>query len=143
MSEEKEKREAQKIEIPEEFLEEIRNDCQINDLNLREDASTIVNRTQRYIEEYYKQKRKLIGLESYLKKVEGELFYHYKHNYEIKLTSSQDVMKFVYKDKKYRTAFKICKQMEAVVDFLDRTIKNMNNNAWLLQKLIDLEKMNQ
>lgn len=135
--------EKSKLDIPEEFLEEIREDCKINDLDLRGECRSVVNRTQRYIEEYYKQKRKLIQMEVYLKKVEGELFNHYKNNFEIKLTSSQDVMKFVQKDKKYQKAFKLYRQLETIVDFLDRTVKNMNNNAWLVQKLVDLEKLSQ
>lgn len=131
------------FEIPEEFLEEIREDSKINDLNLAEECRTIVNRNQRYIEEYYRQKRQLLKMETFLKKIEGELFHYYKNEFEIKLTSSSDIMKYVQKNKKYQKALKLTNELIGVVDFLDRTIRNMNNNAWLVQKLVDLEKLNQ
>ena len=45
--------------ISEEFLEQLKEDSKINDLDLRKECREIVNRNQRYIEEYYKQKSKL------------------------------------------------------------------------------------
>ena len=129
--------------ITDAFFEQIRKDSLINDLNLREECRTIVNRNQKYIEEYHKLDRKLKKMDVYLKKVEGELFYHYRNEFEIKLTSSQDIMKFVQKDSKYQKALKIHSELKCAVDFLDKTIKNMGNNAWLVQKLVDLEKINQ
>ena len=131
------------FDVSEEFLEQLDADTKINDLDLANECRSIVNRNQRYVEEFYKQKRKMKKMEAYLKKVEGELFSHYKTNFEIKLTSSADVMKFVQKDKKYQKALKLYNDLESLVDFLDRTIRNLNNNAWLVQKLVDLEKLNQ
>jgi hypothetical protein len=131
------------FELSEEFISDIQKDSKINDLDLRGECRSIVNRTQRYVEEYYRAKRKLMKMQAYVKKVEGELFHKYKNEFEIKLTSSTDIMKYVNKDKKYQNAIRICNDLECLVDFLDRTIKNMNNNAWLVQKLVDLEKINQ
>jgi hypothetical protein len=134
---------AEKYELPEDFIEDIKRDSKINDLDLRNECRSVVNRNQRYIEEYYKMKRKYIRMQTHVKKVEGELFDKYKNHFEIKFTSSNDVMKFVWKDKRYQKAFNICSDLECIVDYLDRTIKNLNNNAWLVQKLVDLEKINQ
>ena len=126
--------------LSEDFLSDIERDTKINDLNLQEEATKVVNTTQRYIEELYRVKRKLHKVELEKKKIEGELFEKYKTNFEIKITSSQDVMRFVYRDKKYQTVARIAKELEVLVDFLEMTVKNMNQKPWLIQKLIDLEK---
>jgi oligoribonuclease NrnB/cAMP/cGMP phosphodiesterase (DHH superfamily) len=130
------------FELSDEFLENVVKDTEINDFQLKEQLRTVTNKTQRYIEELYKQKRKLKQLERFVKKVKGELFQHYKNDFEIKLTSSSDVMTFVERDKKYQTAKRHYDDLETIVDFLDRTIKNMNNKAWTLRNMVELEKMN-
>jgi predicted DNA binding protein len=134
--------EDQGFVLPDEFLEEVVKDTQINDLQLREQCRTVVNKTQRYIEELYKQKRKLRQVEAYAKRVKGELYQYYKTDYEIKLTTSSDIMIFVERDKKYQTAMKHLNDLNDIVEFLDRTIKNMTNKTWVLQKMVELEKIN-
>jgi hypothetical protein len=130
------------FELPDDFLEEVVKDTEINDFQLKEQLRTVVNKTQRYIEELYRQKRKMKQLERFVKKKKGELFEYYKNDFEIKLTSSNDIMTFVERDKKYQTAKKHYDDLEAIVEFLDRTIKNMNNKAWTLRTMVDLEKIN-
>ena len=117
------------FELEDEFLEQIVEDTKIDDFNLKDQLRTVVDKTQRYIEELYRQKRNMKKLERFLKKVKGELFQYYKTEYEIKLTSSVDILIFVEKDKKYQTAKKHYDDLEAIVDFLDRTIKNMNSKS--------------
>ena len=129
--------------ISDEYLEQLADDCKINDLDLANEARSIVNRNQKYIEDFYRWGRKLKKLERKLKEVEGELYKYYKTDFEIKLTSYTDIMKFVQKDKKYQKIWQLRDDVEELVSFLERTIKNMSNNPWLVQKLIDLEKMNQ
>jgi hypothetical protein len=130
------------FELPEDFLEDVVEDTKINDFQLKEQLRTVVNKTQRYIEELYRQKRKMKQLERFVKKKKGELFEYYKNDYEIKLTSSSDILTFVERDKKYQTAKKHFDDLEAIVDFLDRTIRNMNNKSWTLRTMVDLEKIN-
>jgi hypothetical protein len=130
------------FELPEEFLEDVVKDTEINDFQLKEQLRTVVNKTQRYIEELYRQKRKMKQLERFVKKKKGELFEYYKNDFEIKLTSSNDIMTFVERDKKFQTAKKHYDDLEAIVDFLDRTIRNMNNKSWTLRTMVEMEKMN-
>jgi len=126
--------------ISKEFLEDVDKDTRINDLDLRREAMMAVNRTQRYIEELYRAKRKLHKLDLYRKKVEGELFQKYKTDFDIKISSSQDIMRFVYRDKKYQTSARLHKELETLVDFLELTVKNMSQRPWLIQKLLDMDK---
>jgi hypothetical protein len=130
------------FELEDEFLEQIVEDTKIDDFNLKDQLRTVVDKTQRYIEELYRQKRNMKKLERFLKKVKGELFQYYKTEYEIKLTSSVDILIFVEKDKKYQTAKKHYDDLEAIVDFLDRTIKNMNSKSWSLRNMVEMEKLN-
>ena len=129
-----------KVGLTEEFIEEVRKDCEIDEFGLVKENCTIINRTQRYIEEYYKQKRKLNYIENYLKKKKGELFEFYKTRYEIKLTSSNDIMIFIEKDDKYQKALEVYSEQKSVVDFLDKTIKNMQNKGFALRNLVELKK---
>lgn len=133
---------SKKYLISDEFLEDVRRDTKINDLDLRREASTIVNRNQRYIEEYYKENRKLVNMQHYVKSLENELFHNIRKNgYKgMDIKKDSDVWTIVACDEKIKKAIRIMKQIEINVDFLDKTIKNMNNNAWLVQKLIDLER---
>ena len=71
-----------------------------------------------------------------------KLFQYYKTDFEIKLSSSGDIWTFVERDKKYQTIKKHCDDLEIIVDFLDRTIKNMNNKGWSLRNMVEIEKMN-
>ena len=144
MSEEEntvEEEKTEKLAIPESYFEDIRKDTEINQFDLKNECAKSVNRTQRYIEDYYQQRRRLKKLELAKSKRIGELFSYYKTDFEIKLTSSQDIMKFVEKDKRYQSLMKFFYEQEAIVEFLDRTIKNLNNKVWLIQKMVDLEKM--
>jgi conjugal transfer/entry exclusion protein len=140
MSEEEQK--PVSFELSEQFLEDIVKDTEVDDYNLKEQLRNVVNKTQRYIEELYRQKRKLKQMDRFVKKKKGELFEYYKNEFEIRLTSSSDILIFVERDKKYQIAKKHFDDLETIVDFLDRTIKNMNNKAWVLQKMVELEKMN-
>jgi hypothetical protein len=127
--------------LTEEYLKEIHEDLKINEFDLKSTCLTLGNRTQRYIEEYYRCSRKLRKLERYAKKVEGELFEKYKFNFRLSLSSSVDVMKFVNKDPKYFNACSARDEYAEVVEFLAQTIKNMQNVSWNIQRIIEAEKL--
>jgi chaperonin cofactor prefoldin len=127
--------------LTDEFLENIVEDTKINDFNIKEECRTVVNKTQRYIEELYRFRLKLKKVEAAMKVKKGDLFKYYKTDYEIKITSSSDIMIFVERDKEYRKIKKVHDELEIVVKFLEDTIKNMGNKSWVLQKMIDAEKI--
>jgi len=130
------------FDLPEEFLEQIAKDTEIDDFNLKEQLRTVVDKTQKYVEELYRQKRKFKQVDRRLRKIKGELYQYYKTDFEIKLTSSSDVLIFVERDSKYQTIKKHYDDLESIVDFLDRTIRNMNSKGWSLRNMVEMEKMN-
>jgi len=139
MEQEKDKKKKQLIS--DKYLEDIRNDTVLDQYNLPRECCETVNKTQRYIEDYYQQKRKLRQIELLRDEEVGKLFKYYKTEFEIKLTSSQDVMKFVAQDSKYKKIMNSFYEQECLVEFMDRTIKNLNNKVWMIRNAVELEKM--
>lgn len=127
--------------VNDDFWEEVQEDLKINELDLREELRMAANRTQKYIELFYKYNRMLRKLEAYVKKVEGELFHHYKFEFELNLSSSADVQKFINKDKRYVTATSKRDEYQALVDLLEKVVRNFQNRAFTLNKMVDMEKM--
>jgi D-mannonate dehydratase len=127
------------LKIPDEVREKVLEDSKINEFNLLEECRDAPNKTQRYIEAYYIHKRRLEKLNLHLDKVSAELFKYYKTDYEIKLTSSQDVWTFIKGDKRYQTAAEFVKEQEAVVDFYEKVTKNMNGRAWALRDMVKIK----
>lgn len=133
---------SEDLAINQKFIDEVRANLEINEFNLKEECRTHADKTQRYIEELYKQKRKLFKLDCYLRKIKGELFEKWKNGeYEIRLTSTSDIMIMIDKDKQYNEILKSYNEIELIVEFLEQTIKNMNNKGWNIQRIIDLEKI--
>ena len=130
-----------KSEIMEEYLAEITKTTEVNTFELKRECCEAANKIQRYIEDLYHQKRILNKLHLILKKKEGELFEYYKTKFEIKLTSSQDIRVFIERDDKFQSIKKHYLEQEAIVEFLQDTIKNLSQRGWLLQKAVELEKI--
>lgn len=129
-------------EIDQNYIDEVRKNLEINEFNLKEECRTQADKTQRYIEELYKQKRKMFKLDCYLRKVKGQLFEKWKNGeFEIRLTSTSDIMIMIEKDDNYNKILKKYNELELIVEFLDQTIKNMNNKAWNIQRIIELQKI--
>lgn len=134
--------ESDKLQLSEEFIKEAFEACQINEFDLVGQNRDVINKTQRFIEEYYKQKRQLEKIELHLKKVRGELFEFYKTKFEIKLSSASDINTFIEKDSRYQKTYEYFIELRANMDFLERTIKNMSNKVFALKNLVELDKRN-
>lgn len=129
------------LRIPDEVQQQVMEDSKINEFNLLEECRDAPNKTQKYIEAYYAQKRRKEKLELHLDKVIAELFKYYKTDYEIKLTSSQDVWVFIKGDKRYQTAATFLKEQEAIVDFYEKVIKNMNGRQWAMKDILKIREL--
>ena len=57
------------------------------------------------------------------------------------MTSSQDIRVFIERDDKFQSIKKHYLEQEAIVEFLQDTIKNLSQRGWLLQKAVELEKI--
>lgn len=132
------------FELSEEFLNDIRKDTDVNEFNLKEELRTVINKTQRYVEELYKQKRKLKQLERYVKKVRSEMYQEIKDvGYKgLEINNTSDINMIIDGDKRYQTARKYLDEIVCVVEFLETTVKTMTNKSFTLQRLVELEKIN-
>jgi len=127
--------------ISEKFLEQIKEDLKIDEFNLIVECRNAINITQKYLEYYYQQKRKLNKLKTYLSKVEGEKFNYFKNEFEINITSSQDIQKFINKDGKYLNAKDAVDEQSALVEFLEGVVKQFNGRQWMIKNIIEVKKI--
>lgn len=126
--------------ITEEFRKRVEEDCKIDTFDLVRENASYVNRTQVYIEEYYKQSRKLSSLDLMVKEKKAHLLIFYKRDFEIKLTSMTDIMTMIEGDPKFQKLMKYYNEQKSVVEYLQQTIKNMQQKSYALKNLIELRK---
>lgn len=126
--------------ITEEFRKRVEEDCKIDTFDLTRENASYVNRTQVYIEEYYKQSRKLSSLDLMVKEKKAHLLIFYKRDFEIKLTSMTDIMTMIEGDPKFQKLMKYYNEQKSVVEYLQQTIKNMQQKSYALKNLIELRK---
>ena len=126
--------------ITEEFRKRVEEDCKIDTFNLILENSALVNRTQVYIEEYYKQHRKLTQLDQMVKEKKAQLLIYYKRDFEIKLTSMTDLMIMIEGDPKFQKYMSAYNEQKCVVEYLEKTIKNMTNKGYALKNIGELRK---
>jgi hypothetical protein len=143
MSDEKDEttEEKNKYALSQEFIDEANKETMLNTYDLKSEGRTVLNKCQRYIEEYYKQKRFLNKVENLMKEKKCELFIHYKTKFEIKITSATDLNIMIEGDKHFLKLIKLQKEVENNLDFLEKTIKSLNNKAYMVGNMVTLNKI--
>ena len=139
------KQEMERTDINDQLKEEIHNDLAIDTNDLINCLRKAPDVAQKYQESYFIERRRLIKYEMKKKMVERELFEHYKTNFQIKITSSQDIWVFIEGDKKHQNISKLVKYQETLVDFYEKLCKKFENRNWLIKdmvRLLELESKN-
>jgi CHAD domain-containing protein len=128
--------------ITDEQLKEIAKDvAPVNEFDIIAECQNSPNVTQKYLEWVFQQKRRLKKLKRMLNQLEGQLYQYYKCDFEITLSNSSDIMRFVWKDKKYITMKEAYDDQESLVEFLEETVKNLKNKSFMLRNIIDCKKL--
>ena len=94
-------------------------------------------------EEYYKQYRKLTRLDQMVKEKKATLLIYYKRDFEIKLTSMTDIMIMIEGNPKFQKYMEAYNEQKCVVDYLEKTIKNMQNKGYALKNIGEIMKKEQ
>jgi len=74
-------------------------------------------------------------------KIYGDLYHHYKFNFQFQLDTKAEVEAYIKADNKYYTAALEYVDQEIVVKFIEQTLDHINNIGFRIKNYIDLKKM--
>ena len=128
-------------ELKKELLEELKLENYDMD-NLTTKSERIPNLYQKYLDIFMTESCELSMLEVKMKKTFGELLHHYKYKDDYSWENKWEVEAKIDSDKKYyqlKTKFVL---QEAIVDFLEKSLKNIKEMRWDIKSIIDIKKFN-
>jgi len=123
------------------LLKQMKEDLKINEFDLIGECRNAPNVTQKYLELFYNENRKLKKIKVKLDEVEGNRYQYYRKDFEIKLTSSADIMRFVNKDAEYLKVKRIWVEQSSFTEFLTSVVQNFRDRLFQLRNQVELKKI--
>lgn len=122
----------------EEFFKEIEDDLYLDSVNIQKKLFEIPQLHSKYLKRFYMYKK-----EYYKYKKELEQLYTKKYNLlknGDELLDKKEIQFMIVSDEEYSDLNYKIKQMENMIDILERTIKKVNNLSFDIKNIIDWVK---
>ena len=133
----------------EQLQEQADKDLKINDTELDLESLKTPQLHNKYLKYLNKFKLLLTRSEDELKNITKDKWEYYTgksdpavyqaKRFNLKILK-QDVDKYINSDEEYQRAYQKVKYLETVVDFLDRTVRQISNRGFVIKNAIDWRK---
>ena len=133
----------------EQLQEQADKDLKINDTELDLESLKTPPLHNKYLKYLNKFKLLLTRSEDELKNITKDKWEYYTGKSDLAVYQAkpfnlkilkQDVDKYINSDEEYQRAYQKVKYLETVVDFLDRTVRQISNRGFVIKNAIDWRK---
>ena len=120
----------------EDFLKTIEKDLSINKDNLEYDLIELPYKMQKYMHNFTKLKTKLSEIQMKCNKTYGGRYIYYRERYDLALKNTE-IDTYVKQDDEYIIVKTELDSITRDIDFLEKTMKNLDSKMWSIKYLID------
>jgi hypothetical protein len=112
----------------------------INDLNILTKTQTLSKTLQDYITIFVSEYETLKTLKTNQDHLYGQLYKHYKENYNVELESKHEYETYILGDEKYYNLTLELNKQEIIVKFLEETIDNIKKLSFNIKNWLEIKK---
>lgn len=118
-------------------------ECNISEVDIDKELDANIGKYQRWIDRLKDARDTFVNLELKLKKMDCEIFHYYKFNcdFSTSLKYGSDIKKYVESNECYQALYELLQNQKALLEFIEGTIKNLNNRGFAIKNYIDCKKI--
>lgn len=130
-----------KIEDFQKFKDLVDKELKVDENNITSKSIQLSNVYTQFLKIYSKELKDLKAKQVERDKIYGELYHHYKFEYDHALETKAEIDTYVRKDPKFYQIALEYSQIEVQVKFLEDTLAHINNIGFRIKNYIDLQKL--